>query len=177
MLSDDRIRKLADYENAQDAFPGIDFAGGVCYFLWDRDSHGSCEVTNITGDSHVVAERRLDEFPAFVRHSGAVAIIRRVTMKDERRMSDQVSSRKPFGLATDCRPEKAGDLLLRWEKGEGPYPREKIEVGMEMIDKWKVITSYVGYDHAGNPARTGAAGCSRGLTFLPRVPFVLRHIW
>jgi site-specific DNA-methyltransferase (adenine-specific) len=75
--------------------------------------------------------------------------------KNERRMSDQVSSRKPFGLATDARPEKSGDLILRWEKGEGPYPRKKITVGQEIIDKWKVITSYVGYDHAGNPGKDG----------------------
>ncbi len=27
MLADDRIRKLVDYENARDAFPGIDLAG------------------------------------------------------------------------------------------------------------------------------------------------------
>jgi site-specific DNA-methyltransferase (adenine-specific) len=58
MLSDDRIRKLVDYENAQEAFPGIDFAGGVCYFLWNRDSRGPCEVTNIAGDSQVVAAVR-----------------------------------------------------------------------------------------------------------------------
>ncbi|HEX9987872.1 MAG TPA: Eco57I restriction-modification methylase domain-containing protein [Chloroflexia bacterium] len=167
MLADDRIRKLVDYENAQEAFPGVDFAGGVCYFLWDRDTRGSCEVTNIAGDSRIIAERRLDEFPAFVRHSAAVPIIRKVTAKNEPRMSEQVSSRKPFGLATDARPEKAGDLTLRWEKGEGPYPRKKIEVGAEMIDKWKVITSYVGYDHAGNPGKDGRRRVLSRIDILP----------
>jgi len=167
MLADDRIRKLVDYENAQEAFAGIDFAGGVCYFLWDRDNRGLCEVTNIAGDSRVVAERRLNEFPAFVRHSAAVPIIRKVKVKDERRMSEQVSSRKPFGLATDCRPEKVGDLILRWEKGEGPYPRKKIDAGTEMIDKWKVITSYVGYDHAGNPGKDGRRKVFSRIDILP----------
>ena len=28
-------------------------------------------------------------------------------------------------------------------------------LGAELIDKWKVITSYVGYDHAGNPGKDG----------------------
>lgn len=167
MLADDRIRKLVDYENAQEAFPGVDFAGGVCYFLWDRDNPGSCEVTNIAGNSRVIAERRLDEFPAFVRHSAAVPIIRKVTANNERRMSEQVSSRKPFGLATDARPEKAGDLILRWEKGEGPYPRKKIEVGTELIDKWKVITSYAGHDHAGNPGKDGRRKVLSRMDILP----------
>lgn len=167
MLADDRIRQLVDYENVQEAFPGVDFAGGVCYFLWDRDNRGLCQVTNIAGDSHVVAERRLNEFPAFVRHSAAIPIILKVTKKDERRMSDQVSSRKPFGLATDARPQKTGDLLLRWEKGEGPYPLDKVEVGTEMIDKWKVITSYVGYDHAGNPGKDGRRRVLSRIDILP----------
>lgn len=167
MLADARIRRLVDYENAQEAFPGIDFAGGVCYFLWDRDNRGSCEVTNITGNSHVVSERRLDEFPAFVRQSAAVPIIRKVMAKKEPRMSEQVSSRKPFGLATDARPERAGDLILRWEKGEGPYPRKKIDVGTGMIDKWKVITSYVGYDHAGNPGTDGRRKVLSRIDILP----------
>lgn len=167
MLADDRIRQLVDYENAQEVFPGIDFAGGVCYFLWNRDSRGPCEVTNIAGETRVVTERRLDEFPTFVRHSGAVPIIRKVMANREPRMSEQVSSRKPFGLATDVRPAKSGDLVLRWEKGEGPYPRTKVEVGTEMIDKWKVITSYVGFDHAGNPGKDGKRKVFSRIDVLP----------
>ena len=40
MLTDGRIRVLVDYENSSDAFSGVDIAGGVCYFLWDRDHKG-----------------------------------------------------------------------------------------------------------------------------------------
>jgi len=167
MLADDRIRKLVDFENAQEAFSGIDFAGGVCYFLWNRDSRGPCEVTNISGNSSIIAERHLNEFDTFVRHSAAIPIIRKVTAKNEPRMSEQVSSRKPFGLATDIRPEKDGDLILRWEKGEGPYPREKIKIGTGIIDKWKVITSYVGFDHAGNPGKDGRRKVLSRMEILP----------
>jgi site-specific DNA-methyltransferase (adenine-specific) len=167
MLADDRIRKLVDYENAQDAFPGVDFAGGVCYFLWDRDSRGPCEVTNIAGDKLAVSHRRLDEFPSFVRHGAAVPIIRKVMAKSEPRMSEQVSSRKPFGIATDIRPENSGDLTLRWEKGEGPYPRKKVKVGKELIDKWKVVTSYVAFDHAGNPGKDGRRRVLSRIDILP----------
>jgi site-specific DNA-methyltransferase (adenine-specific) len=65
------------------------------------------------------------------------------------------------------RPEKKGDLILRWEKGEGPYPRDKIEVGTEIINKWKVITSYVGFDHAGNPGRDGRRKVLSRMDILP----------
>jgi site-specific DNA-methyltransferase (adenine-specific) len=168
MLGDRNIRKVVDYENATDAFPGIDLAGGVCYFLWERDSDGLCEVTNIAGDTPpAVAVRRLDEFPTFVRHSAAVPIIRKVLIKEEARMSEQVSARKPFGIPTNVRPEHSGDLILRWEKGEGPYPRSKVEVGTELIGKWKVITSYVGYDHAGNPGKDGRRRVLSKIDILP----------
>lgn len=32
MLSDRHIRKLVDYENFKDVFPGVDLAGGASYF-------------------------------------------------------------------------------------------------------------------------------------------------
>lgn len=168
MLADNRVRQLVDFENAKDAFPGVDLAGGVCYFLWNRDERGLCEVTNIVGDtSESATERQLDEFSTFVRHSAAVPIIRKILHKNEPTMSAQVSSRKPFGLATNARPEATGDLVLRWEKGEGPFPRNKITVGSEIIDKWKVITSYVAYDHAGNPGKDGKRKVFSKIDVLP----------
>jgi site-specific DNA-methyltransferase (adenine-specific) len=168
MLSDDRLRRLVDYENAKDAFPGVDLAGGVCYFLWSRDQRGLCEVSNVVGNAaENSTERRLDEFATFVRHSGAVPIIRKILARKEPSMSSQVSSRKPFGLATNARPEKNGDLILRWEKGAGPFPRSKISVGTHLIDKWNVVTSYVAYDHAGNPGKDGKRKVFSKISVLP----------
>lgn len=167
MLNDDRIRKIVDYEDASEVFPGVDIAGGICYFLWDRDSRGPCEVTNTHKDESVVSERPLNEFKTFIRHSQAVPIIRKVLTKSEKRMSEQVTSRKPFGLATNVRPIKTGDIILRWQNGEGPFIRKQITVGVEMIDSWKVITSYVGYDHAGNPGKDGRRRVFSKIDILP----------
>ena len=123
MLNDSRIRKIVDYEDASECFPGVDIAGGICYFLWERDSSGDCEVVNIHNDSVCCGSRPLNEFGTFIRHSRAVPIIRKVLAKGEPHMSEQVSSRKPFGLATNARPLRTGDIKLRWNKGEGPYLR------------------------------------------------------
>lgn len=46
MLKDKHISKLVDYENFRDIFQGVDLAGGACYFLWDRENIGMCEVKN-----------------------------------------------------------------------------------------------------------------------------------
>jgi site-specific DNA-methyltransferase (adenine-specific) len=82
-------------------------------------------------------------------------------------MSEQVSSRKPFGLPTYARPQKSGDITLRWRNGEGPYRRADITTGTDIIDKWKVITSYVGYDHAGNPDQDGKRRVLSKVDILP----------
>ncbi len=167
MLNDDRIRKIVDFEDANEVFPGVDIAGGICYFLWERDSKGQCEVVNMHAGVEATSRRPLNEFRTFIRHSQAVPIIRKVLAKKERSMSEQVTSRKPFGLPTTARPMKTGDIVLRWQSGEGPYKRSEISVGAEMIDKWKVITSYVGYDHAGNPGKDGRRRVFSKIDILP----------
>jgi len=167
MMADKRIREITDYENANDCFPGVDIAGGICYFLWDRDNTGVCTITNIVNNESFTSKRTLDEFDIIIRNSNAIPIIRKVISKKEPTMSQQVSSRKPFGLSTTERPMQSGDLILHWQNGEGPYPRKRISVGTEMIDNYKVITSYVGYDHAGSPGRDGKRKVFAKIAILP----------
>jgi site-specific DNA-methyltransferase (adenine-specific) len=167
MLNDERMQKIVDFEDANECFPGVDIAGGVCYFLWERDGDGPCEITNMHNGAEATVTRSLNEFSKFVRHSQAVPIIRKVLAKKEKPMSEQVSASKPFGLRTFVRPQKSGDIILRWQKGEGPYQRSEITTGTEMIDDWKVITSYVGYDHAGNPGKDGRRRVFSKIDILP----------
>ena len=47
MLADKHLRVLTDYESFKEVFPGVDLAGGACYFLWDRDHEGDCQITNV----------------------------------------------------------------------------------------------------------------------------------
>ena len=82
-------------------------------------------------------------------------------------MSEQVSSYKPFGLRTYAKPQKSGDIILHWQKGEGPYKRKDITVGVEMIDKWKVISSRSGHEHAGNPGADGTRRVLAKTVILP----------
>lgn len=167
MLNDQHIRKIVDFEDANECFPGVDIAGGICYFLWERDSTGLCEVVNVHNGVESKSTRSLNEFDTFIRHSSALPIIRKILAKKEKTMNLQVSSSKPFGLRTFVRPQESGDITLRWQNGEGPYNSEEITTGREMIDQWKVITSYVGYDHAGNPGKDGKRRVFSKIDVLP----------
>lgn len=142
MLGDKRITRLVEFEDSTDVFPGVDIPGGICYFLWDRDNpEDLCRVTNVRGEHQDTQPRNLGEYDVLLRHSQAVSIIAKVREKQERTMNEQVSSRKPFGLATTEQPKQTGDLKLRWVKGVGAYDSSSVETGREMIHKWKVIAS------------------------------------
>ena len=167
MLNDGHIRVLVDYENASECFPGVDIAGGVCYFLWDRDNSGLCKASNIRNEREYQSIRVLNEFETYIRHNESVDIIHKVNACNEQKMSTMVSSSKPFGLRTFVRPQETGDIILRWQNGEGPYNSTEITIGRDMINQWKVITSYVGYDHAGSPGKDGKRKVFSKIDILP----------
>lgn len=157
MLKDKRVRNLVDFTDADDCFPGVDIAGGVCYFLWDRDHEGLCNVKNIHNGIETEANRRLDEFDTFVRYSEALSIIEKINSKKELMYNTRVSSQKPFGLRTYVKPNEdgKGDITLRYNGGTGPFWRKNVSSSTEWIDKYKVIMSYLTYDHAGRPDKDG----------------------
>lgn len=155
MLNDNHISKLVDFSDSTECFPGVDLAGGVCYFLRERDFTGPCEITNFHAGEKFVSVRPLNEFSTFIRHGKSVSIVNKVIALNENTMDKQVSSRKPFGLATNVRPSINGDLTLKWNGGIGPFNKRDVLVGIDLIEKWKVITSKVSYDHGGMPDKNG----------------------
>ena len=155
MLSDSSIRNLVDYSDSVDCFPGVDIAGGVCYFLWDRDNKGDCRVENIHKGKSTVSVRPLNEFDTFIRDSIAVSIIKKIKNHKEDSLNQIVSSRKPFGLESKQRSYKTGDLKLIWSGGEGIIPSSKVTSGQDLIKKWKVLLSKTSHDHAGQPDKEG----------------------
>jgi len=156
MLNDSRIRKLVDYTDSTECFPGVDIAGGVCFFLWDRDNKGNCAVENIHNGKSNVSNRPLNEFDTFVRDSISVSIIKKVKESTSNGFLDNiVLSRNPFGLDSKVRPLRSGNLKLIWSGGQGFYSSSRVTSGVEVINKWKVLLSKASFDHGGQPDREG----------------------
>lgn len=140
MLADKRIRKIVDFENSNEVFPGVDVAGGICYFLWDRDNQGLCEVINFNGGTKVNSERALNEFPILIRQSQAIPIIRKVLANKPNRLSERVSSRKPFGMPTNYNPKKKGIPCWFTQKIGLQFADEKdVTDTFNLLNKWKFL--------------------------------------
>jgi site-specific DNA-methyltransferase (adenine-specific) len=85
MLHDSRIRKLVDYFDPNECFPGIDLSGGVCYFLWDRDNMGNCEVETVRIGQISKMQRPLleDGSDTFIRFNEAINIVHKINKQNE----------------------------------------------------------------------------------------------
>ncbi len=104
MIHDKRITKLVGYPNSRDCFTGVDIAGGVCYFLWERDAKRVCEVTNKNANDSNTLKRSLDEFgDVFIRSNESIDIIHKVVEKGLDTLDSQVFSLDPFGFPTSAR--------------------------------------------------------------------------
>ena len=151
MMGDRRFAKIVDYSNSQTLFPTVDIAGGLCYFLWDSQYNGQCLFKNADMDGAAEMLRYLDDHQILIRNNAAISIIEKIKAFSEPTLSTMVSRQKPFGLRTYVQPDSAGELNLRWNGGTGPIAADKITAGLEMVDKWKVMISYLTAEHAGQP--------------------------
>ena len=142
MLNDKHISKLVDYENYKDVFPTLGgLAGGVCYFLWEKDYKDDCEVVNKTNETESITKRKLNEFDIFIRSNKAISIIHKVLNSHKGEYLDKVvSSRKPFGLPTNYQPKDRGIPCQFIQRIGLKYADEKdISDHLNLLNKWKVI--------------------------------------
>lgn len=151
MLNDKCLVKLVDYINSKDCFQGVDIAGGVCYFLWDRSNPvDECEIINISGDTRNTEHRSMNEFgDLFIRSNDAIEIIKKVKAKAQHFMTDIVSPIDTFGIPSkekghDVKNE--GDVELITSSGynsqkKAYLSRTMVKKNADLIDKYKVKIS------------------------------------
>jgi site-specific DNA-methyltransferase (adenine-specific) len=157
MLNDKRIKVIHDFISASDVFPGVEIKGGVCYFLWERDRNGDCNVyTHEDGKIVSQAERSLLEEGAetFIRYNEAISILHKVKKLKENSFASLVSANDPFGY--DVRVENSylrvkpkfkkqpfKDSVIfyyfGWRKdGAGFIDKDSIRKNLEWVPKYKV---------------------------------------
>lgn len=148
MLTGKHISHLVDYTKMATAFPGVDFEGGVGYFLWDRNHQGDCKYSLVLRDEQQPpVVRKLDEFDIFVRDARAISILKKVQRLNEPSVADLVSGDTPFGLATNFaeykeEPFRGSVALYITDRGKRVVvhtARSGIRKNVNLIDSWKVL--------------------------------------
>lgn len=158
MLHDRRIRILHDYPDASDCFAGVEIKGGICYFLWDKDNEGKCNIYSHKGNEPIVkSERELleDDMSIFIRDSRRIDVLHKVQDFNEACIQDIMTAGDPFGY--DVRVENSylrvkpnytltsfdGAAIFYYfgwrDKGVGYIDRNTINKGYDLIDKYKIF--------------------------------------
>ena len=144
MLSDNHIRTIVDYMSSKDCFPGVNIAGGVNYFLWERDYEGPCTIYNCSANSEpVVAERYLNEFNVFIRDNRAMSIIHKFIESKDPCLADNTYTRNPFGFMSKERGQEkeypgCENVKLYSSGGVGYVKRSDVKKNQQEIDNYKV---------------------------------------
>ena len=142
MLNDNHLRYLVDYANSAECFPGVIIAGGVSYFLWDREYQGDCTIENRKNNSVTITTRKLNEFDIFVRDNVAINIIRKVKRVGDNTFDSSVFSRNYFGLISSENghlKKEENDCVLFSLNGYSYIEKEKISDKDNIVHLYKVI--------------------------------------
>lgn len=149
MLHDRRLRKLIDYPISEDCFTGVKIEGGVCYFLWDRDNYGTCDITTyFTNNEKTSSNRELLEegMSTFIRFSQGVNVYNKVKKINERKFSDIVSVRRPFGFSSTFNSfdlSNNGGIKIYANKKIGYLEKDFIiPQNYSAVEKYKIFISF-----------------------------------
>jgi hypothetical protein len=195
MLNDTRLRRIEDFPDSSDVFPGVQIKGGVCYFLWSRDSRGDVHIaTHDKGKVISEATRPLLEEGAdvFIRYNEAVPILKKVmqvetsaknpslSLPRDKRFADFVSVRRPFNLESTFKgrsKKQPGDIEIYRVGGIDYAKGSEIEDANKLINKWKVFIPFLasGSDSFPHPILgmpfVGSPGTACTETYLTIGPF------
>lgn len=148
MFTGGHVREFVDFTKMSTAFPGVDFEGGVGYFLWDRDTSGSCNYSLTLGDEQLpTVQRQLDEHDIFVRDTRALSILEKVRNLDEPTMGAIISGDTPFGLASNFaeysdkkgRDDLAIYLTVKGRRTVAWVNDTMVRKNRQLIANWKVL--------------------------------------
>ncbi|HEX2859070.1 MAG TPA: Eco57I restriction-modification methylase domain-containing protein, partial [Alphaproteobacteria bacterium] len=145
MLAGRHISHLVDYTKMSTAFPGVDFEGGVGYFLWGSGYQGDCAYTLFQGENQLpTVQRNLAAHDIFIRDKIAVEILEKVLKHNEKKITDILTNREPFKFESNFRDfrnsPRSNDIEIHYtdkgKRGIGYIARESIPKNANLINKY-----------------------------------------
>jgi len=160
MMEDKCLKIIVDYPNSDQIFPTTKIAGGIQYFIWDKNHENTknpkCLIKNVL-DGKVIDEslRDLNEYDIIIRFGKDIPILKKIQGCDEPTFDSKVSAQKPFGLRTnfkDYSKTEEPNFIKLYVKGAQKQvwvDSSVISKNTDWVKKYKVLTSAVAFDGSG----------------------------
>lgn len=140
-IHDKHIKILNDFKNEKECFPNNEIKGGVCFFLWDKDYVGKCDIITHSPDGVDKTKRYLKEdgCDIYIRDKILISIRKKAGSLKEDTFNTIVSARKPYGLEAETMviPEKFGLSAFSTTKIDDGY--EILGLNEKMKRVWKFL--------------------------------------
>lgn len=170
MLHDRHLTVLHDFIDASECFPGVEIKGGVCYFLWTKDTIDDCTIyTHKQGGIESITKRPLleENSDIFIRYNNAIPILRKIQKQTKNSLSEDIQSLGIFGFPTNFSDYKKanfpGAITIYGNKFVGFITKNQITSGDELLNKHKVLLPKAigsgGFDANFNPIVTYKNSC------------------
>jgi site-specific DNA-methyltransferase (adenine-specific) len=147
-LGGGHLKELVDFPASSEVFPGVEIKAGICYFVWDKQHNGQCNVTTSRGGEVIgPISRQLDEYDIFVRDGRAISILHKVLGQKESAINSILSRDTAFGLASNFEgfstKQRDGDVSLYFirlmKRGVGYISQDIIKKSVHLLEKWKIL--------------------------------------
>ncbi len=152
MANDKHITHMIHYPKSRDCFQGVDIAGGVCYFLRERDRESDCIFTSRIANIENVRIRELNEFPILIADNIGVDIVHKVQSKCATFISDRVLTRNSFGFTTSSRGQSkpfSNCITLISSAGISYVDSSKVLKNQDKVPQYKISIGTLNPDRAG----------------------------
>lgn len=149
MMGEKHIRTLVDFENELDVFDSVSIAGGVCYFLYDKEYNGECRMIERKQDVVISdTSRDLGKYEVIIRNAKALKIIEKIreVNKSDAYLNLAVQAVDYFGIKDNLcvRDYKKSDDDIRIIDSTGVLYAERryINDDKNLIDSYNVLVTH-----------------------------------
>ena len=148
MLGNAHIENLYDFADSADCFEGVNIAGGLCYFLFNKGYQGECCVFN-KSKSKIISKqlRKLNEYNIFIRNNTSLSIIRKIVkLSGVNMLNNSVSVRNAFAIPSNIRGVKEknneNNIMLLSSEGKSFIKLSQLKDKDNYLYKYKSIVTY-----------------------------------
>ena len=159
ILLSKNTREIHDFESNESLFKGVYIAGGVCYYLSDKQYTGKCNFYNHSDGLKCIDSIDLGSIKTLIRHKEMRDVVCKVESHKEITLDTQVSNTAPFGFkrayrGSTCRTDRE-DIRLISSDYDTFVSMNDISKNRELVNKYNV---YVGYNQTFNNGELSSVG-------------------